>query len=118
MNTVIWILQGLAAVLFLMAGIMKLSTPYDKLKEKMPWAENYSAGTVKFIGAAELLGAAGLILPAALGILPVLTILAAFALAMVMFLAICTHSRRKEKKEMMTNLILMILVLAVALLSI
>lgn len=116
MNTFIWILQGVAALIFLMAGLMKATTPYEKLKEKMPWTGDYSPGTIKFIGLAELLGAAGLILPILLGILPVLTILAAFALALVMLLALRTHHRRKEKKEMITNVILLILVLVVALL--
>lgn len=118
MNTFIWILQGLAAGVFLMAGLMKATTPYEKLKEKMPWVGDYSASTIRGIGLAEIMGAAGLTLPVALGILPILSIVAAFALALVMLLALRTHLRRKEKKELMGNVILMILVLTVALLRI
>ena len=116
MNTFIWILQGVAALIFLMAGMMKATTPYEKLKEKMSWVGDYAAGTVKFIGLAEILGALGLILPMALGILPKLTILAAFALAVIMLLAMRTHFRRKETKEILGNVVLLILVLAIALL--
>jgi hypothetical protein len=44
----------------------------------------------------ELLGAAGLILPAVTGIAPILTPLAAAGLAVMMLLAAFTHVRRKE----------------------
>lgn len=49
--------------------------------------EDFSAGTVKFIGAAELAGALGLIVPAVTGITVVLTPLAATGLAVTMLLA-------------------------------
>jgi DoxX-like family len=44
----------------------------------------------------ELLGAIGLILPAALDIAPVLTPMAATGLAILMALAMNTHHRRRE----------------------
>ena len=51
---------------------------------------------MRFIGVMELLGAAGLILPAVTGIAPILTPLAAAGLAVMMLLAAPTHLRRKE----------------------
>lgn len=116
MNILAWILQGILAAMFLMAGFMKLGSPKEKIAEKMAWANDYSAGTIKFIGLAELLGAIGLILPYALGIVPILTPIAAAALTLVMVLAIGAHAKRGEKKDIFTNVVLLVLLLAVALL--
>ena len=96
MNTALWIMQGLLGFAFLAAGGMKLAVPRGKLKEKMPWAEDFSDGQVKLIGLAELLGGIGLVVPWATGILPVLTPIAALGLCLVMVGAARTHMQRKE----------------------
>jgi DoxX-like family len=62
----------------------------------MGWVEDFSPGAVKSIGTLEVLAAVGLILPAALGIAPVLVPLAAVGLAVLMAGAIITHLRRHE----------------------
>jgi putative oxidoreductase len=114
MNIAVWIIQGLLAISFAMAGFMKTTTPKDKLELKMPWAKDFSASTIKFIGISELLAAVGLILPMGLNILPILTAIAATALAIVMLLAIATHLKRKEYKEVGMNIVLGGLALFVA----
>ncbi|MCI2424403.1 DoxX family protein, partial [Saccharopolyspora sp. K220] len=96
MNVFLWIVQAVLAVMFAMAGVMKSTQPKEKLVDKLPWVNDFSAGTVRFIGVVELAAALGLILPAATGIAPVLTPLAATGLAVVMVLAALTHARRKE----------------------
>lgn len=96
MNTALWIVQCLAALGFLAAGVFKLSQPKPALDEKMPWAKGFSATQVKLIGSAEILGAIGLIAPWATGILPVLTPIAASALAALMVGAIVTHVKLGE----------------------
>ncbi|HWL86656.1 MAG TPA: DoxX family protein [Polyangiaceae bacterium] len=96
MNIVLWILQGLLAAAYLLAGGIKLVTPRDKLAPKMAWVENFTAGQVKLIGLAELAGAFGLVLPVALNIVPILTPIAALGLVAVMAGAVSTHLRRKE----------------------
>jgi len=53
-------------------------------------------GLIRFIGIAEVLGALGLILPAALRILPILTPLAAIGLAIIMSLATALHASKGE----------------------
>jgi uncharacterized membrane protein len=68
MNVALWILQGVLAAFFLMAGVMKSTMPRERLIASLPWVEDFSTPTVRFIGGAELLGALGLILPAATGI--------------------------------------------------
>ena len=76
MNTAIWIAQGILAVMFAMAGVMKSTQPIDKLvKSGLNWVERVPVSTVRFIGLSELLGAVGLILPWVFGILPILTFL-------------------------------------------
>lgn len=114
MNVFLWILQGLLAAMFLMAGVMKATQPKEKIAEKLPWAEDYSAGTVRFIGIVELLAAVGLILPAALGILPVLTPLAATGLAVVMVLAMNVHRRRNEPGAIAFNAAILVVAVVVA----
>ncbi len=66
MNLVLWIVAGLLAAAFAAAGLMKLTQPKAKLAASgMAWTEDLSGGAVKGIGAVEVLGAIGLILPAA-----------------------------------------------------
>lgn len=100
MNIVLWILQGLLAVMFLMAGMMKIGQSKDGLKEKgggrMDWVDDLSAGNIKLIGILEVLGALGLILPQLTGIQPWLTPLAAVGLALTMAGATLLHIRRSE----------------------
>lgn len=114
MNTVLWILQIVLAAAFGLAGIGKLTQPKEKLQERMGWVEDYSANTVKLIGTAELLAAIGLILPAATGILPWLTPLAALGLVVIMVLAIPVHLRRHETPMVVVNVVLALLAAFVA----
>ncbi len=115
MNVVLWIVAGLLAVAFLAAGLMKLTQPKKKLADSgMGWTEDFSDGAVKGIGALEVLGAAGLILPAALDIVPVLVPIAATGLALLMLGAAVTHARRKESTNIVVNVVLLALAAFVA----
>src|SRR5579859_5106043 len=96
MNTAVWIVQILLALAFLMAGATKLTQPVEKLAERMAWVNDFSPSIVRAIGAVEVLGALGLILPAWTGILPWLTPLAAAGLVLDMIGASLEHARRKE----------------------
>ena len=82
MNTALWIVQGLLAAAFLMAGIMKIAKSNPELAEKMGWVDDFSEGVIKTIGGLEILGAVGLILPGLTGIAPVLVPLAAVGLGL------------------------------------
>src|SRR3954447_11809626 len=115
MEIVVWVLQVLLAVAFLGAGVMKLVRPKPALVGAgMGWAESYSDAGVKGIGALEVLGAIGLVVPAVTGIAPILTPLAALGLALVMAAAVVVHVRRKE--QIVAPLVLGVLALAVAVL--
>jgi uncharacterized membrane protein YphA (DoxX/SURF4 family) len=114
MNVTLWILQAVLAAMFGMAGVMKSTQPKDKLAEKLPWVEDFSPGVVRFIGVAELSAGLGLILPAALGIAPILTPLAAVGLVLIMIGAIITHARRKEQSAIAFNTVLLIVAAVIA----
>jgi hypothetical protein len=110
----VWVVSGLLAVAYLGAGGMKLVTPKEKLGANMAWVEDFSAPIVKLIGAAEILGALGLVLPVLLGIAPVLTPIAAAGLVLVQVAAIIVHMRRGERM-ILPNVVLLLLALFVAL---
>ncbi|MET0233035.1 MAG: DoxX family protein [Kibdelosporangium sp.] len=111
MNVILWIVAGLLAVAFLASGVMKLSQPKEKLVASSTGAAlgDFGAGTIKGIGALEVLAAAGLILPAVLGIAPVLVPLAAIGLVLLMIGAIITHLRRHETQAVVVCLVLLAL---------
>ena len=96
MNLALWIVQGLLALVMVMAGAFKVATPREKLAEKMHWAKTWTDGNVKLLGLAEVLGGVGLIVPGLTGILPVLTPVAAICLAVLMGGAVKTHLDLKE----------------------
>lgn len=96
MNLAIWIVQGLLAVMMLAAGMFKVVTPREKLSEKFRWAKTWTDGNVKLLGLAEVLGAAGLVLPGLLHVLPVLTPIAGICLAILMVGAVKVHVDLKE----------------------
>lgn len=114
MNVVLWIIASVLAAAFLAAGLMKSTQPKEKLAANLPWVEDFSAGTVKFIGVVEVLAAIGLVLPAALDVAPVLTPLAATGLAVTMALAAVVHARRKEPQAIVVNVVLFALAAFVA----
>jgi hypothetical protein len=79
-NVGLWVVQGLLTAVFLFAGGMKLITPTEALSLMSPFPGEF----ITFIGACEVLGALGLVLPWALDIRRELTPLAAAGLAIIM----------------------------------
>jgi hypothetical protein len=97
LNVTLWVLAGVLAAVFAAAGLLKLMQDKKALASRgMKWVDDFSPGAVKAIGAAELLGAVGLIVPAAVHIAPVLVPIAAACLAVVMAGAVVTHLRLRE----------------------
>ncbi|MGO3139397.1 MAG: DoxX family protein [Galactobacter sp.] len=97
MLVALWIINILLACVFLGAGGVKLAKSKDAyVAGGMGWAESVAPANIKLIGLAEVLGAAGLILPLALDIAAVLTPIAAICLCIIMIGATGTHLRRKE----------------------
>lgn len=116
MTIAYWIVAGLLALMMLGAGGSKLARPKAALAASgMTWTEDFRPATIKLIGLAEVLGAIGLILPMLLGIAPVLSPIAAVALAILMIGAVAVHIRRKE--PLIPALVLAVISIAAAVLG-
>jgi uncharacterized membrane protein YphA (DoxX/SURF4 family) len=115
LSITLWVAQILLAVMYLMAGGMKLTQPMAGLAAMgMGFATTLPEGFVRFVGAMEILGALGMILPTATRILPILTPLAAAGLSLVQVSAIVLHGVRGETAMTLPiNLVLLALSLFV-----
>jgi uncharacterized membrane protein YphA (DoxX/SURF4 family) len=115
MNAVIWIVQVLLAIAFIGAGLVH-ATQGKKPPRGMEWMSAVPASFLTTIGVLEVAGGIGLIVPEATGILPVLTPLAAAALALVMVFAALFHLRRPgETSNVAFNIVLGLIAVFVAL---
>jgi hypothetical protein len=79
-NRALWIAQGLLAVFFVFVGVSKATASSEVLATLFPLPAEF----IRFIGACEILGGLGLVLPLALKIRPELTSLAAAGLTIIM----------------------------------
>ena len=80
LSATLWTLQSLLAAIFLFSGAMKLMAPADMMEAQSP----LPLLLVRFIGACEVAGALGMLLPGLLRIRPSLTALAAAGLVVLM----------------------------------
>lgn len=113
-----FIVAGLLALVALGSGLMKIVRPKAKLQEMgapMAWTADFPDWQVKAIGALEVLGGLGVILPMATNLAPVLSPLAAIGLALVHVGAFLVHVRRSEKPYV--NMVIFALAGAVAVLG-
>ena len=105
-NIALWIAQGLLAVMFIMAGIMKATQPIEAIAESLPWVTSTPLGLVRFIGISELLGGLGLLIPSIFRFKPFFTVWAALGLALIMVLAAGFHASRGEFPYIGMNVVL------------
>jgi len=115
MNIALWICQGLLAVIFAVSGAFKIS------KSKQWLVDNGQTGVVFFpqpairaIATLELLGVAGIILPWATGIAPILTPLAASGFALLMVGAAICHTKLREPRNVAINAVIFAIAVFVA----
>ena len=94
LNVALWSVQGFLALFFLAAGAPKL---LGRGLERWTGFSDLARPLVVFIGFTEVLGAAGLVLPMATGVLPWLTPLAAVGLALIVLMAAGFHLRADER---------------------
>ena len=114
MNIALWIVAGVLAAMFLLAGVMKVAMPKEKLEPTMQWSKGWSRPQLQALGIVEVLGAIGLILPRALNIAAVLTPVAAVGCAIVMAGAVITHVRMRDYKGTGMPIVLLVLAVVVA----
>ncbi len=115
MNTLVWILQGLVAFIFMFSGINKSIFSEQKLVSSgQTGVEGLPLPLIRFIGISEILGAIGVILPYFLSIYPILTPVSAICFAAIMVFAAWIHYQRKEYKNVFLNVALFIICLLIA----
>ncbi len=107
MKLSLWLISMVVAAAFLVSGARKITRSRAELIGRgQAWAESVSETGIKAIGAAEMAGAAGLLLPAATGVATLLTPLAALALAALMTCAAVLHQSRGEGASLAPPLVL------------
>jgi hypothetical protein len=110
MNTALWIVASILAVVFLGAGALKLVRSKEALAAGgFKWVQDYSANQVRLIGIAEILGAVGLIVPPLVHIATILVPIAAVCLVVVMIGATLTHAKFKEYPQVGVTVIFAVL---------
>jgi uncharacterized membrane protein YphA (DoxX/SURF4 family) len=109
LNVALWIVAAILAVVFLVSGSTKVFVPKEKLAgmggTASKWVEDFSPGALKAIGALEFLAAAGLIVPAALGVAPILVPLAATGAVLLFAGAVIMRLRRGERATIIADLV-------------
>ncbi|PXY25232.1 hypothetical protein DI005_02490 [Prauserella sp. PE36] len=106
MDLALWIAAGLLGAVALAGGISKTFVPKEKLStlRGAAWTKAASAGFIKTLGVLELLAAVGLILPAVVGIAPILVPVTAVCWIALMVGAMITHRRLGESELVLLNL--------------
>jgi putative oxidoreductase len=99
----LWSAQIALAIVFALAGAMKVSAPAAELVKMTP---GFPLVLLRFIGIAELAGAIGIILPALTRIAPVLTPLASSGFVIVMASAGILHLVRGQFGELAVVVVL------------
>src|ERR1700712_3659400 len=95
MNIVLWVLQILAALLYVASGVMKVFM-FDKVSEGVPSFGALPRNAWAALGVLELVCAAALIVPPAFHWLPVLTVAAATVLALESLVFVGVHVKYRE----------------------
>lgn len=113
MNRALWILQVVFGIYFIAIGILHFIVP-DGLPSPMSWMYDMSTGLHIVAGTLEILGGVGLIVPAALRILPFLTPLAGAGLAVLMIAAAAWHGQQEQFSNIPQNLIIAALLAFIA----
>ena len=115
LNIALWVAQLWLMLPFGFFGFTKLTQPLPDLARMMGWVASVPPFLPRFIGAMEILGALGMVLPILVLKRPWLTGVAALGLALVQLLAIGLHASRGETGQMLPiNLILLLPALFVA----
>jgi hypothetical protein len=116
MNLALWIVAGLLAAV-LLVSTSKAFVPREKMASvghAAEWVLDFSPGALRAVAALELLAAAGLILPAALDIAPILVPVTATCVALLFVGAATMRLRRGEKATIVPDLVYLAMAVFVA----
>ena len=113
MNTLLWVLQVLGALLYLSSGVMKVFM-FDKISADVPSFGALPRNAWTALGILELVCAVGLIVPDALHWDPQLTVRAARILAVEALVFVGVHVKYREVAPTIMSAVLGILMLFIA----
>ncbi|MDR6370416.1 putative membrane protein YphA (DoxX/SURF4 family) [Chryseobacterium bernardetii] len=114
MNTLVLIIQGLLALFFIMPGYGKISGSKVSHVANGHLKATSSIIPIRILGILELLGCIGIILPWILGIVPVLTPIAAVCFCIIMLAGMIIHTVKKEYKMLPMLVVVFVLSFLVA----
>ena len=109
MTAAYWVVAGLLAPFYLYAGGLKLVRTQKQLEPTMGWVDTIPMPGVRALGAIEVLGALGLILPPLTAIAPTLALGAAAGFVFLQLLASALHLSRGETSNLWLNGALLVL---------
>jgi uncharacterized membrane protein YphA (DoxX/SURF4 family) len=113
MNILLWVLQGLAAVVYASSGTMKVFM-FDKVSHDVPSFGALPRQAWTVLGIIELICVVGLIVPGVLHWRPQLTVLAAAILAVESLIFIYVHVKYQEIPPIVMSAVLGLLMAFVA----
>ena len=105
MNTLLWVLQGLAALLYGASGVMKVFM-FDKISGDVPSFGALPREGWLALGIMELVCVVGLIVPSAFRWRPALTVAAAALLAIESLVFIWVHVKYRETAPIVFSAVL------------
>ncbi|MEW2301164.1 DoxX family protein [Streptomyces sp. NPDC006655] len=110
------ILAGLLALFYLYGGGLKAVRSREGLRPMMAWVDDLPMAAVRTIGAIEVLGALGLVLPPLTGIAPWLAAVAAAGFVLLQLGAIRVHLRMGDR-QLALNISLLVAAAAIVTLT-
>ncbi|MCX5537456.1 DoxX family protein [Streptomyces sp. NBC_00006] len=115
MKLAYWIVAGLLALFYVYSGGLKVVRSREQLRPMMAWVDSAPMRAVRAIGALEVLGALGLVLPPLTGIAPWLALVAAIGFVALQIGATRLHLRRGERQVALNGVLLGVSAVVVAL---
>ena len=113
MNILLWVLQGLGALLYGASGVMKVFM-FDKISQDVPTFGALPREAWMALGILELACTVGLIVPAALHWRPQLTVVSATLLALESLVFIWVHVKYHETAPLIMSAVLGLLMAFIA----
>ncbi|GAB2810288.1 DoxX family protein [Streptomyces daliensis] len=98
MNIAYWIVAGLLALFYFYAGTLKVIRSRDQLRPMMAWVDRVPLPALRALGAVEILGAAGLVLPPLTGTAPWVAPAAAIGFVLLQTGAIAVHLTGEDRR--------------------
>jgi hypothetical protein len=100
------IVAGLLAAFHGYAGALKVSRDPDRLRPMMAWVDRVPVPALRALGAVEVLGACGLVLPPLTGVAPWAAAAAAGGFVLLQAGAIVVHRTGEEDRGVALNVVL------------